>query len=85
MTKKFLHRFGKNLGVLILVSLTFCACKTVESTPTPEPLQNFLSQATTLIDEEHYSEAIDILEQAAKAHNESPIPLIQLGQIYLHQ
>lgn len=85
MTKKFLHRFGKNLGVLILVSLTFFACKTVESTPTPEPLQNFLNQATTLIDEEHYSEAIDILEQAAEAHNESPIPLIQLGQIYLHQ
>lgn len=69
----------------MLVSLTFFACKTVEFTPTPEPLPNFLNQANTLIDEEHYSEAVKVLEQAADAHNESPIPLIQLGQIYLHQ
>ncbi|MCB9102441.1 MAG: tetratricopeptide repeat protein [Anaerolineales bacterium] len=85
MSKEFLHRFGKNLGFLILVSLIFLACQTVESTPTPESLQNFLSQATTFIDQERYSEAVDVLEHAAEAHSESPIPLIPLGQLYLHQ
>ncbi|MCB0168824.1 MAG: tetratricopeptide repeat protein [Anaerolineae bacterium] len=85
MSKTFLHRFGKNLGFLILASLVFLACQTVESTPTPEPLQNFLSQATAFIHQEHYSEAVDVLEQAAEAHSESPIPLMQLGQLYLHR
>lgn len=55
--------------------------------PEPQviPLANYLTRVTPLVAERRYSEAISILEDAALAHLETPLPLVQLGQIYLLQ
>lgn len=83
--KKNSYKITTTIIFLTITSLALLACNSDEATPTPEPLVNFLDEATTLIEEQEYSQALVVLEQAAETHPQSPMPLIQVGQIYLQQ
>jgi tetratricopeptide (TPR) repeat protein len=48
-------------------------------------LSSYLDQAEGLIAERQYSEAVNILEEAAQVHSDTPLPLLKIGQIYLLQ
>lgn len=53
--------------------------------PARLPLATYLARTEPLIAEQRYSQAIDLLEQAAEAHAQNPWPLIRIGQVYLAQ
>ena len=74
------NKLLQSLWILAIVLAAACT-----PWPNPAPLLAFLAQAEPLIAERRYSEAIVILEQAAQAHPEDPVPLIKMGQIYLNQ
>lgn len=53
--------------------------------PARPPLSILMAEAEPLIAAQQYGQAINILEEAASYHPETPLPLIRLGQIYLRQ
>jgi tetratricopeptide (TPR) repeat protein len=53
--------------------------------PARLPLSFLIAPAKPLIADRRFSEAVEILEEAAQIHPESAQPLITIGQIYLHQ
>ncbi len=75
--------FHRQLPALFLLGLL----AGLSCVPEPQviPLANYLTRVTPLVAERRYSEAISILEDAALAYPETPLPLVQLGQIYLVQ
>lgn len=74
------------LKLFILLSLwpLLWAC-TLQPRPPQEPLPVFLEQADRLITAQHYTEAANTLEEAARLYPETPLPLLKIGQIYLWQ
>ncbi len=75
--------FNKFLRALLL----FWLLAGLSCVPEPQavPLSNYLTRLEPLIAERRYGEAISLLEDAAEAHPEAPLPLLKLGQIYLTQ
>ena len=71
-------------GLVLLFCLAGLSC-----TPWPRPAQEslglFLGRAEVLIDQQQYGAAAELLEQAALAHPDSPLPLVRMGQVYIKQ
>lgn len=68
--------------------LLFCLAG-LSCTPWPRParesLRLFLGRAEVLINQQQYGAAAELLEQAAQAHPQSPLPLVRMGQVYIRQ
>jgi tetratricopeptide (TPR) repeat protein len=72
----------------ILGSVLACA-PTPSVSPLPAPTDDlaatFAAKVKPLLAEQRYAEAVALLEQTARARPNDPIPLRQIGQIYLFQ
>lgn len=76
---------SKYLTVLLGLLLTALSACTLTPHLPRRPLAYFLAEADALAAERRYSQAVDILEEAARLHPAAPLPLIALGRIYLEQ
>lgn len=71
-------------AALLLLALVLAACTTFSPrVPTPSAVPP--EQIDALISGRHFSQAINLLEEAASLHPTAATPLLQLGQIYLWQ
>ncbi len=73
------------LIILLLVGAVWACTPASPPPPTPSPppaLSDYLLRAKPLLTERRYSEAITLLEEAAQAYPQDPLPLEQIGQIY---
>jgi tetratricopeptide (TPR) repeat protein len=53
--------------------------------PPEPPLDEKMAEVEPLLSERRYAEAIALLEQIAQSYPNTPLPLIEIGQIYLAQ
>jgi len=70
--------------MMLLAALPALGCEPRPDVPA-QPLDWFTAEATPLIAERRFSEALEILETAAQTLPDEPAPLVQMGQIYLAQ
>ncbi len=74
---------GRNLTILVLITLGLFACEASSAAPTPQPLTYYLHEASAGVEAGNYGEAVSLLEQASQVYPTSTLPLTQLGHVYL--